>query len=133
MKHSHLFFECETVQPLLQQTEQFITRIKGSPFTLNLKHIVTNLLITRNDSLTRICNYLLNITQYTIWTVRNIQRYEHRTVNLQNFARLLIKERLNIEHFISLYQCNDLDSFSNSWASNSVLCTLDNTKLVHLL
>lgn len=130
---THLFFECEAVQPLLCQTEQFITRIKGSPFTLNLKHIVTNLPITRNDTLTRICNYLLNVTRYTIWTVRNIQRYEQRVVNLQNFARLLIKERLNIEHFISLHQYNDLDSFSRSWASNSVLCALDNTNLVHLL
>ena len=130
---THLFFECEAVQPLLRQTEQFITRIKGSPFTLNLKHIVTNLPITRNDTLTRICNYLLNVTRYTIWTVRNIQRYEQRVVNLQNFARLLIKERLNIEHFISLHQYNDLDSFSRSWASNSVLCALDNTNLVHLL
>lgn len=57
-----LFFEYKTVQPLLRQTKQFITRIKGSPFTLNLKHLVTNLPVMRNDLLTKICKYLLNLT-----------------------------------------------------------------------
>ena len=130
---THLFFECDTVQPLLRQTEQFITHITGSPFTLTLKHIVTNFFDNRNQLSNRICNYLLNITRYTIWTVRNIQRHEHRSVNLQNFARLLIKERLNIEHFLYLYTYKDLDSFSRSWAVNSVLCSLDGDNLVHLL
>ena len=108
-----LVFFLATVQPLLRQTEKFITYITGSPGTLTLKHIVrTSFSDNRNHLSNRICNYLLNITRYTIWTVRNIQRHEHRSVNLYNFARLLIKERLNIEHFLYLYKYNDLDLFS---------------------
>ena len=56
-----------TVQPLLRQTEKFITYITGSPGTLPLKHIVrTSFSDNRNHLSNRICNYLLNITRYTM-------------------------------------------------------------------
>ena len=129
----HILFECKSIQPLLRQTQEFITKIKGSPFNLELKHMIINISIIKKDFVTLLCNYLINVTRYTIWTVRNIQKHESRSVNLQNFARLIIKERLNVEHFIYRYLKKDLVTFARTWAHNNVLCSLEGSNLVQLL
>ena len=76
---------------------------------------------------------LYNVTPYTLWTVRNIQVHERGTVNLQNFSRLLTKERFSIKEFRYSYKYKDLYAFSQSWARNDVLRSLSGKHLVHLL
>ena len=95
--------------------------------------MIINISIIKKDFVTLLCNYLINVTRYTIWTVCNIQKHESRSVNLQNFARLIIKERLNVEHFIYRYLKKDLVTFARTWAHNNVLCSLEGSNLVQLL
>ena len=76
---------------------------------------------------------LYNVTPYTIWTVRNIQVHKRGTVNLQNFSRLLTKERFSIKEFRYSYKYKHLYAFSQSWTRNDVLRSLSGKHLVHLL
>jgi len=129
----HLFFQCTAVQPLLRQTANWITRLKGSPFTLDIRYMITNIDYQKKDFVTLLCNYIINVTRCAIWTCRNIRRFELRSVNLQTFARLIVKERLNVEYFTHLHLQNNLPRFAGTWVLNDVLCTLDGTKLIQLL
>ena len=53
--------------------------------------------------------------------------------NLQNFSRLLTKERFSIKEFRYSYKYKNLYAFSQSWARNDVLRSLSGKHLVHLL
>ena len=76
---------------------------------------------------------LFNVTPYTIWTVRNIEVHKRRTVNPQNFSRLLTKERFSVKQFRYSYKYKDLYAFAQSRARNDVLRSLSGKHLVHLL
>ena len=52
--------------------------------------MIINIGIIKKDFITLLCNYLINVTRYTIWTVRNIQKHESRSVNLQNFEEFYL-------------------------------------------
>ena len=129
----HLFYEFPAVKPLLHQTQHLISQFKGSPYTLSLQHMICNICENKKNIYTLICNYLINVTRYTIWSARNICKFESRTVDLKTWARLCIKERLNIEHFIYLHKRNDPTGFANSWFHREALCMLVDNNLVQLL
>ena len=127
------FFECQTVKPLIKQTETLISKIQGKVITLTLDNLILNFTCNKVTHSNPLCNYLINITRYCIWYSRNVVKFDHKDIDMTILFKTIIKERLQTEFFIYKNMKKNLVDFQALWAYNNALYTLSDSMLIHLL
>ena len=128
----HLFIYCPCVNVLWSVVFQWLNTLSDG-LVAKSHEIIRFGLVPQlpNSSKYAVCVYLLSLAKYSIWLVRNLNKFEHKQLTGNDIVlRFLgfLKTRIRVDFFRF-----PLNVFSQYWLTTNIFCKINNNKLVFLI
>jgi len=121
----HLFVECPCVSVLWKIVFQWLRVLSGGVINQKCNEVVRFGLVPLfpNSAKRSVCVYLIMLSKYAIWLIRNLNKFEHKRLTGNDIIlrfHSLLKTRIRVDFF----RLSALD-FEKYWLSSTLFCSLN--------